>query len=120
MQIITDEQIRKAFENTNFGTNDFPGLIVDALSKIAQGYSTGHTIAQVISELGLATARAYDRRLTDKGWEYLKAELVKEALASLLDELPAADADENLGTGYLDGWTDYRNAVILLIQKKIQ
>ena len=68
-QIITDEQLEKAFENTSYGTNPDVRLIIKwALMKVACGYANGHTSKCIIQELGLCTKKS---GLTSKGKQYL-------------------------------------------------
>ncbi len=66
---ITDEQLVKAFINTNYGDNpDFRSIIKGALMKQACGYHNGHTSQCIIVELGLCTKKS---GLTRKGKNYL-------------------------------------------------
>lgn len=69
--VITDEQIEKAWGNSNFG--DFLNqnkreLVNNTVLKCASGYYTGHTSKRIVEELGLVTPKW---RLTKKGKEYL-------------------------------------------------
>ncbi len=69
--VITDEQIEKAWGNSNFG--DFLNqnkreLVNNTILKCASGYYTGHTAKRIVEELGLVTTKW---TLTKKGKEYL-------------------------------------------------
>lgn len=67
-ELITDEQIEKAFENTNFGSAVPRELVKDSLLKLVCGYSSGHTIECIVKELSLVTKGG---KITKKGQEYL-------------------------------------------------
>lgn len=69
-QIITDEQINTAWGNANFGSRTKREILAGALLKCASGYYTGHTAKQIVSELGLVTAKW---TLTKLGKRYLFA-----------------------------------------------
>lgn len=43
----------------------------------------------------------------------------RESLTSLLDELPGEEPSDG-GVNYRDGWNDYREAIISLIQNKLK
>ncbi|MBU7576474.1 MAG: hypothetical protein KAF40_00285 [Flavihumibacter sp.] len=115
---ITNEQIEKAFENTRFGTTDYRGLIQTALIHVAKGYSTGYTIAQVCNELELMSFDKDSRRLTDKGWDYMRDFERCAALTSLLENLPEVNnltcKDHAVGQGY------YKSKIINQIQTKLK
>lgn len=68
-EIVSDEQVIKAFENTNFGKNpDYRELIRQCLLKYHTIYTDGHTITCVCNELGLLGVK---NKLTKKGKTYL-------------------------------------------------
>jgi len=55
-QMITQEQIDKAWGNANFGNNvNKLDIIKLGLLKCASGFYQGHTSLMIISELGLVT-----------------------------------------------------------------
>ena len=71
---ITQEELEKSFHNTNFGTNpDFRGLVNEAISQVAGGFPTGHTISCILNELGLQRSnRGRGKQiLTVKGEKYM-------------------------------------------------
>lgn len=67
--IISNEQIRSAFANTNFGLTPRE-VLAGALLKCASGYYTGHTAKQIVVELGLV---GKNWTLTKLGKQYLFA-----------------------------------------------
>lgn len=67
-QIITDEQINKAWGNASFGDTSRRDVIANSLLKYASGYSTGHTANCICRELGLITK---GDNLTTLGKRYL-------------------------------------------------
>jgi hypothetical protein len=66
--MITDEQIEKAFENTNFGSMTKRDLVRYGLLKVACGYYNGHTLKRILIELALVKENS---TLTKAGKEYL-------------------------------------------------
>jgi hypothetical protein len=72
--IVTDEEITKAFEGTNFGRTDFRQLLNTSVLKKLVGYHCGHTITVIMKELGLI---GRTEKPTKKG-----IELVREAFAT--------------------------------------
>lgn len=68
--VLTDEQIKNAFANSDFG--DYPKryIIANALLKYASGYSTGRPIEIICAELGLI---GKTRNLTKLGKRFLFA-----------------------------------------------
>jgi len=73
-EIVSDEEMNKSFENTNFGDRQPRVMIKDGINKVVQGYATGYTIECILIELGL-TKKPRPRKIviTDKGYKYLKA-----------------------------------------------
>jgi hypothetical protein len=67
-EIITDEQMIKAFGHSNFGNWKPREVLADTVLKYASGYQTGHTAKIIGLELGLITQKG---TLTKKGKEYL-------------------------------------------------
>jgi hypothetical protein len=62
--IVTDEEIKAAFANTNFGTDEHRKLLEQGVLKRVAGYISGYTLTMILRELGL-TDKA--DRLTRKG-----------------------------------------------------
>jgi Lar family restriction alleviation protein len=54
---LSTEQISAAFENTSFGTNDYRTLLAEGVLKRIAGYHCGHTLTQIMMELGLTTSQ---------------------------------------------------------------
>ena len=69
-QIITDEQINKAWGHASFGDASKRDVIANSLLKYASGYSTGYTANYICKELGLITK---GDNLTTLGKRYLFA-----------------------------------------------
>lgn len=70
MEIITQDQIEKAFENTNFGTNpNHKKIIIDTLLKLSVGFGTGRTAICICSELNLLTA---NKKPNSKGLAFMR------------------------------------------------
>lgn len=69
--IVPDNALREAFEDTNFGSKTPRYMVNDALLKCAAGYQTGKTIKQIVIDLGLVHENEW--LLTDKGKQYLYA-----------------------------------------------
>lgn len=69
-EIVTDEQINKAWGNASFGDLSKRSVIANALLKYASGYSTGHTINCICQELRLIKENDV---LTTLGKQYLFA-----------------------------------------------
>ena len=64
----TNEQLRAAWGNSNFGDTSKRNVLRVALLQYACKYSTGRTIECICKELGLITSQ---RSLTKTGNEYL-------------------------------------------------
>lgn len=75
-EILTDEEISKAFEGTRFGENpNFRELLAHSvLKKVCGNYRSGYTMTTIMRELGLTSGSdsraSYDDKPTDKGREY--------------------------------------------------
>lgn len=50
---LTDEVINAAFENTNFGRDDFRTILVETVMKRAAGYHSGWTATTICTRLKL-------------------------------------------------------------------
>lgn len=75
MEEITQEEIDKVFTGTHFGTSDPWALVKNSLLKVGCGYSSGHTITQILAELGLIKIkrdRGFTIKMTPRGeyWCY--------------------------------------------------
>ena len=69
---FTDEQLTKAFANSNFGKQSKRDTILKTLSSIAKGYCSGSFSMAIVAELGLTEKRdTYYTYLTDLGLEVL-------------------------------------------------
>lgn len=74
--IITPEQEVHVHGNANFGRMSPRDVIDEGILTYAFGYTSGHTMLQILQEHGLLTKRksaGYDQQLTKKGYEYLRA-----------------------------------------------
>lgn len=74
--IISDEEIQRVHANANFGYVSKREVVDKGLLKYAFGYSTGHTLYQILHEHGLIhklRPHSYRSNLTKKGHEYLRA-----------------------------------------------
>lgn len=71
--LVSDEQMHAAFENTNFGCTDFRGLISQGSIKALAGWHQGHTLTCILVELGLINwNRQTDKiKVTAKGKHYI-------------------------------------------------
>lgn len=54
---LTDEVIAKAFENTNFGRDDFRTILAETVMKRAAGYHAGWTATSICMRLGLLSEK---------------------------------------------------------------
>lgn len=73
--MITDEQMEKAFNCTNFG----PGgdtmegkkkMVAMAVMKLVAGYRTGHTMACILTELKMTTKNYGMPKKKARRWAY--------------------------------------------------
>lgn len=71
--LVTDDQMHEAFENTNFGHTDFRGLLAQGCIKALAGWHQGHTLTCILVELGLISwNRQSDKiKVTAKGNHYI-------------------------------------------------
>lgn len=54
---LTDEVISAAFENTNFGRDDFRTILAETVMKRAAGYHSGWTATTICMRLGLLSEK---------------------------------------------------------------
>lgn len=71
--LVSDEEVESAFQNTNFGRTDFRGLLAQGCIKALAGWHQGHTITCILEELRLISwNRNADKiKVTDKGRHYI-------------------------------------------------
>ncbi len=67
-ELVSDEQLEKAFKGTNYGDKNPRDVIKLGLMKVACEYHNGHTTQQILLHLELQTK---DLKLTNKGRQYL-------------------------------------------------
>ena len=79
------EKYAQYFEGYNFGTKDYPKLILEGLEKVAMGYYNGHSLDNILLEMEFMENRGKFRVLTAKGKDELIA-LGSSAHAKLQDE----------------------------------
>lgn len=61
---VTDADIAQAFAGTNFGRTDHKHLLALSVLKKALRYHCGHTVTQIMMQMGLTTEKG---RVTEKG-----------------------------------------------------
>lgn len=66
---VSDEEIYKAFHNTNFGVDNHRKFLDMSVLKALVGYRCGHTITMIMIKLGLMTPNYF---VTKKAKEYLQ------------------------------------------------
>jgi hypothetical protein len=73
MKLPNTLEIELAFKNTNFGETPKENVIIDTLTKIAQGYNVGSTSRLICIELGLINySHSKDHlSLTERGCCYI-------------------------------------------------
>ena len=64
---LSDDEIKKAFAGSNFGTADHRGLLEQGVLKRLTGYHCGHTLTVIMHGLGLTTKGGL---ATKKGKEF--------------------------------------------------
>ncbi|MBA4359533.1 MAG: hypothetical protein C0411_02185 [Pseudomonas sp.] len=71
--LVTDEEVRQVFEYTNFGHNDFRGLLSQGCIKALAGWHQGHTLTTILDMLGLINWNKQKQsiKVTDKGRHYI-------------------------------------------------
>ena len=76
VKLVPDDEVKKAFEGTNFGGGDPREIIRETLLQINADYSSGHTATTICLELGLLGKNG----LTKKGRRYLHHAFKKDGL----------------------------------------
>lgn len=71
--LVSDDAMAASFENTNFGHDDFRGLLSQGCIKALAGWHQGRTLTCILDELGLISwKRPKDAiKVTDKGCHYI-------------------------------------------------
>ena len=71
--LVADDLMQDAFNNTNFGHNDFRGLLAQGCIKALAGWRQGHTLTTILADLGLITwnKQAGKIKITAKGRDYI-------------------------------------------------
>ena len=71
--LVTDEQVQSSFQGTNFGHNDFRGLLGQDCIKALAGWHQGHTLTTILAELRLTSwnKQTGKIKITDKGRHYI-------------------------------------------------
>jgi len=69
-EIVSDEELDRAYRNANFGTITKRNVIQFGVLKCASGYHQGYTSKSICEDLGLINTK-YE--LTPKGCKYLWA-----------------------------------------------
>ena len=71
--LVTDDQMKDAFNNTNFGHTDFRGLLAQGCIKALAGCHQGHTLKTILVELRLISSnkQAEKIKITAKGRHYI-------------------------------------------------
>jgi hypothetical protein len=66
---VHDYELEDAFAGTNFGPNpDKRNLVAECLLKIQANYSPGHTITEIVIELGMLTRKG---NITKRGRRFM-------------------------------------------------
>ncbi|NBB33153.1 hypothetical protein [Pseudomonas sp. BC115LW] len=71
--LVTDEQMQGSFHGTNFGHDDFRGLLAQGCIKALAGWHQGHTLTTILDELRLITWNKQTGKIkvTAKGRHYI-------------------------------------------------
>lgn len=72
-KIVTDADIERVHGNANFGTMTKREVVDEGVLTYAFGYSSGHTMMQILQEHGLLSRSRTNRALTQHGYHYLRA-----------------------------------------------
>lgn len=69
---VTDEEIAKAFEGSNFGNRKPRDVLALSVLKVALCYHCGYTITEIMNRMGLTTPKG---RVTERGRLFCYREL---------------------------------------------
>jgi hypothetical protein len=71
--LVSDEQMQGSFQGTNFGHEDFRGLLAQGCIKALAGWHQGHTLTTILDELRLISwnKQAGKIKVTAKGRHYI-------------------------------------------------
>ncbi len=71
--LVSDDEVRQIFENTNFGHTDFRGLLAQGCIKALAGWHQGHTLTTILDMLGLIAWNKHKQtiKVTSKGKHYI-------------------------------------------------
>lgn len=71
--LVTDDEMAGAFDNTNFGHTDFRGLLSQGCIKALAGWHQGHTLTTILDELNLINWNKQKQsiKVTAKGRHYI-------------------------------------------------
>lgn len=71
--LVTDDQVRGSFQGTNFGHDDFRGLLAQGCIKALAGWHQGHTLTCILEELRLISwnRQIGKIKVTAKGRHYI-------------------------------------------------
>ena len=73
---VSEEEIRVAYGNANFGNMSPRSVVNDGVLKYSMGFTGGSTQIAILRTLGLITKpKRYQADLTKKGKEYLREQL---------------------------------------------
>lgn len=67
--MITDSEIKRYFEHSNFGDRNHRELLEKAILEIACGFRTGYTLSCIMVNLGLLTKKS--KNINRRGKYYL-------------------------------------------------
>lgn len=71
--LVSDEEVQNSFKGTNFGHEDFRGLLSQGCIKSLAGWHQGHTLTSILEELRLISWNRQTSKIkvTDKGRHYI-------------------------------------------------
>lgn len=71
--LVSDEQMHGSFQGTNFGHDDFRGLLAQGCIKALAGWHQGHTLTCILEELRLISWHRPSGKIkvTAKGRHYI-------------------------------------------------
>lgn len=71
--LVTEEQMQGAFQGTNFGHDDYRGLLAQGCIKALASWHQGHTLTNILQELRLISWNKQTGKIkvTAKGRHYI-------------------------------------------------